>query len=170
MRRHFVRDLYSDALFELLRKKTYQEISVSDLVRKSGASRASFYRNYSSKEDIVEEYLANIFNNTFERHPLNANNMREEVCSILSEIYSHRDKLLLLQKAGLLNMIDLYMLKETLHAIKKLNVLNNRYQPHFFAGAVSAMIKAWVAYGFEEKPEELCDIFFRSLSGYMVFD
>ena len=55
MRDHPVRIYYTEALIELLKRKPFPQISISDLVKKSGASRASFYRNYTCKEEIVEE-------------------------------------------------------------------------------------------------------------------
>ena len=167
MRKHIVKEYYTDALFELLKKKPLQDISVSDLVKKSGASRASFYRNYIYKEQIVEEWLDSVFGDILLRHPLNSGNMRTEVCCIFEEILNRREKLSVLKNTGQLDKIDRFLYKDTLAQIKQLGVLNNKYQPHFFAGATSALIKAWIEYDFAETPEEITDIFFRSLSGYM---
>ncbi|BBA93012.1 MULTISPECIES: TetR/AcrR family transcriptional regulator [Streptococcus] len=44
------------ALLFLLEKKDLRQISVSELVRKAGVSRNAFYRNYKSKEEILEAY------------------------------------------------------------------------------------------------------------------
>ncbi|HEM6266420.1 TPA: TetR/AcrR family transcriptional regulator [Streptococcus suis] len=44
------------ALLFLLEKKELKQISVSELVRKAGVSRNAFYRNYKSKEEILEIY------------------------------------------------------------------------------------------------------------------
>lgn len=44
------------ALLFLLEKKDMKQISVSELVRKAGVSRNAFYRNYKSKEEILEVY------------------------------------------------------------------------------------------------------------------
>lgn len=44
------------ALLFLLEKKDIKQISVSELVRKAGVSRNAFYRNYKSKEEILEIY------------------------------------------------------------------------------------------------------------------
>ncbi len=43
------------ALLELMEKKSIDEISVTELVKRAGVSRQSFYRNYDSKEDIIIE-------------------------------------------------------------------------------------------------------------------
>ncbi len=44
------------ALLFLLENKDLKQISVSELVRKAGVSRNAFYRNYKSKEEILENY------------------------------------------------------------------------------------------------------------------
>ena len=60
-----------------------------------------------------------------------------------------------------------YPYTQTLEQIQRLHVLNNKYPPYFFAGAASALIKAWIAFDFAESPEEITGVFFRSLAGYM---
>ena len=167
MKKHIVKEYYTDALFALLKKKALQDIMVSDLVKKSGASRASFYRNYSCKEQIIDEWLEGALGDIFSRHTLNAENMRTEVCSIFEELLGHREKLGILKDARQLDKIDRLLYEGTLAQINRLGVLNNKYQPYFFAGATSALIKAWVVFNFSETPEEMTDIFFKSLSGYM---
>lgn len=46
------------ALLFLMEKKDLQQISISELVRKAGVSRNAFYRNYKSKEEILEHAYA----------------------------------------------------------------------------------------------------------------
>ena len=48
-------------------------------------------------------------------------------------------------------------------------MFHNKYQPYFFAGAASALIKAWIEFVFSESPEEITAVFFQSLSGYMEY-
>lgn len=45
------------ALFTLLERKRFSEITVSDIIRTSGVARASYYRNFDSKEDVIESYM-----------------------------------------------------------------------------------------------------------------
>lgn len=167
MKKHYVKELYTDALFALLKKQAYQDISIVDLVKKSGASRASFYRNYISKDQIVEEYCEQVIGSIIDDYPISSANIREQVRSIFQRILDQKDKLILLRDADLLNRLDRYVFEGTLKQIHLNDVLNNRYQPYFFAGAASALIKAWVQYNFEESPDEITDIFLRSLAGYM---
>ena len=42
------------SLLQLLEKKDLKKITISELVQRAGVSRAAFYRNYDSKEEILE--------------------------------------------------------------------------------------------------------------------
>ena len=42
------------SLLQLLENKDLKKITISELVRRAGVSRAAFYRNYGSKEEILE--------------------------------------------------------------------------------------------------------------------
>ena len=51
-----------EALILLLNEKPYGKISVSDITKKAGIARQTFYRNYNSKDDIVSEHLMKTIN------------------------------------------------------------------------------------------------------------
>ena len=48
-----VRQAVIDAFFRLMRKRENTEITISDIVREAGVARVSYYRNFTSREDIV---------------------------------------------------------------------------------------------------------------------
>jgi AcrR family transcriptional regulator len=45
------------ALLELMEKTQYDKISVSEICRKAEVDRRTFYRNYDSKNDVLEQYI-----------------------------------------------------------------------------------------------------------------
>ena len=47
-----------DALVALLLEKPYDDITMTDIIRKSGVSRSGVYKNYRSKADIMLEIYA----------------------------------------------------------------------------------------------------------------
>lgn len=154
-------------LFRLMKEKDYRTIRISELVKTAGVCRASFYRNYLTLEDIVDEYYKTTFDDIYAKYPMEEHNIQTVVNQVFCEIKAKQQEFSLLNKQGLLNRMDKYLYEGTLSQINHLNVLNNRYQPHFFAGASSSLIKAWITYGFEESEEEMAQIFFRSLKGYL---
>ena len=46
-------DYIYQALVELMDKKPYGKITITDVTKKAGVSRMAFYRNYQSKDDIL---------------------------------------------------------------------------------------------------------------------
>lgn len=57
------------ALFELMYEKSFSDISVSELIRRAGVARVSFYRNYESKEDVLLTLIEDVleqFRNTLD--------------------------------------------------------------------------------------------------------
>ena len=55
------REFILEALLLLVERKKLQEISITELTVKAGVSRMTFYRNYKSKEDIIIQYLDEVF-------------------------------------------------------------------------------------------------------------
>lgn len=48
-----VKQSITKALFALMKEKSLSGVQITELVSRAGVARASFYRNYSSKEDVL---------------------------------------------------------------------------------------------------------------------
>lgn len=46
------------ALLELVDEKPFNEVSISEIARKAGIARPTFYLHYSEKDEILDEYLS----------------------------------------------------------------------------------------------------------------
>lgn len=60
-RNSYVIKQLTEAFLSLLAKKSLEDISISELVETAGVGRASFYRNYGCKEDILKTYINTLF-------------------------------------------------------------------------------------------------------------
>ena len=58
--KEFAKNCIMDALLQLMHTKDYEQISISELARKAGVSRMSYYRNYNSKDEILMDYMYQI--------------------------------------------------------------------------------------------------------------
>jgi AcrR family transcriptional regulator len=54
MRVKYTREWTFEALYKLLQDNKLGDIKISKIIEKAGISRATFYRNFTSKEDIVK--------------------------------------------------------------------------------------------------------------------
>ena len=48
------------ALFSLMKNMDYRSIRITDICKKAGVSRTAFYRNFLSKDDLLELSLIHI--------------------------------------------------------------------------------------------------------------
>lgn len=46
-----------EAAFILLKKYDFSEITVTDIIKKSGVSRSAFYRNFKDKESVIYSFI-----------------------------------------------------------------------------------------------------------------
>jgi AcrR family transcriptional regulator len=70
-----------EAIVLLMDEKPYGKITVSDICEKAGIARATFYRYYNDKDDIVFEYLSKSLNISAEK---TAEKNSETRCIILA--------------------------------------------------------------------------------------
>lgn len=102
----YVRSQILRALLELMSERPFEEISVSALTERAGVGRASFYRNYQSKEDVLRqesERLMGEWKQTWEQMEPAAPN--EFFISLLNFYQKHSAFYLSLYRAGLSQII-----------------------------------------------------------------
>ncbi len=54
------RESIVSALTELMNEKQYAAITITEITQRAGVSRMTYYRNYSSKEDILRRFMADV--------------------------------------------------------------------------------------------------------------
>ena len=54
------RRMIADALMALLRRKPYAAITVSELCQEAAIGRKTFYRNFDTKEDVIDLILGDL--------------------------------------------------------------------------------------------------------------
>lgn len=98
----YVRTQILTALLAMLETQDLSSVSICELTRRAGVGRASFYRNYTSKEDVLQQEsdrLTALWGQQFEQTPHSAPN---EVLITLLDFYKlHSDFYLALYRAGL---------------------------------------------------------------------
>ncbi len=53
----YVKEHITNSLLEMIHHQPLAQISVRDLCKEAGVGRASFYRNYETKEDVLTAYM-----------------------------------------------------------------------------------------------------------------
>lgn len=80
----FARDCIYTALLQLMEQQPYSEITVTDIAKRAGVSRMTYYRHYQSKDDVLIKHLDTMLY-SLEKN-LNTDNMQwEKVWTVFFE-------------------------------------------------------------------------------------
>ncbi|QNM06656.1 TetR/AcrR family transcriptional regulator [Qiania dongpingensis] len=148
----------TDAFLSLLAEKPLEDISISELVDTAGVGRASFYRNYERKEDILRSHLDTLFREwTDEWEEKDGAPLSEQVCTMIAHFEKHRSFYQLLNERGLI-----YMLKDAIIGIcgpKPEYEKTQAYATAFVAYSLYGWIDVWFQRGMLETADEIAELF-----------
>ena len=148
----FIKECITEALVQLMEEKAIGSISITELVERAGVARVSYYRNFTSKENIIEEHLVFLikeWGNKFEE----TGDPSMFATTLLNHFYNHKRFYLLLYKQNLSSMIY-----ENIRSACQIEAETNnleKYTKAMFAGAIFGWIDEWARQGMPETPEEI---------------
>ena len=157
-RNAYVIEHITDALLKMLRDKPVGDISISELCGLAGIGRASFYRNFDSKEDILRRYINKIFKEWTDETDKKEN---RPLCELLGLLFAHfekhRDFYTLLNERNLV-----YLLKDVIIGLcgpKPEHSKTETYARAYIAYALYSWIEVWFQRGMRESAEEIAEMF-----------
>lgn len=138
----------AEALLSLMQYKSLQNISIKELVKKAGVSRMTYYRYFSSKEEILGCYLGHILSEYEKQvdksHPTSFHSY-EHVLSSLLFFQKYKTFALCLRDAGmesiLLDALNDYVKKQSGFSYQK---PVRAYSYYFYAGALFNVYMQWI--------------------------
>ncbi len=154
-RNAYVIEHITDALLKLLEEKPIGDISISELCDLARIGRASFYRNFESKEDILRGYIHRIFKEwtgEADNRPLN-----ELLGLLFAHFEKHREFYSLLNERNLI-----YLLKDVVIGLcgpKPEHCKEEAYARAYVAYALYGWIEVWFQRGMQESAEEIAGLF-----------
>ncbi|MGN8646458.1 TetR/AcrR family transcriptional regulator [Gracilibacillus sp. HCP3S3_G5_1] len=99
-----------DALMSLLKKKTLQQITVTEIVQVANLNRGTFYKHYQYKEELLEEMVDDIIKDLINsyREPykkgehISVDNLSVSAIKIFDHVQSHKDFYTIIVKSNAL--------------------------------------------------------------------
>ena len=154
----YVRQHILSALLELMRTQDFASISIQALVNAAGVGRASFYRNFASKEDVLQQEsvrLTDAWKAKFEQaHPDGTPQQGNEwLISLLDFYKEHAAFYLALYRAGLSDIVLETILGYFDRAPEVPNAL--AYLNAAIGYMIYGWIQEWMRRGMQESGTEL---------------
>lgn len=164
-----VKKSIEEALFTLLNKKNFSEITVTDIIRVSGVARASYYRNFESKEAIIESYMERQRKEVAQEiaftETINDLFIQEKLVASLEHYLKQKYYLLLIYNNGfgtlLLEEMNRFA-EQCLGDMPSKSI--ERYKIYFLSGAMYNMTIQWLVSGAMESPLEMSRAFLQLLN------
>ncbi len=157
-RNAYVIEHITDSLLKLLRDKPIGDISISELCDLAGIGRASFYRNFESKEGILRGYINKIFKEWTDEADRKENRALNELLGLMfAHFEKHRDFYSLLNERNLV-----YLLKDVIIGLcgpKPEHSKVEAYARAYVAYTLYGWIEVWFQRGMQETAEEIAGMF-----------
>ena len=163
----------TDALLKLMEQYPYSEISVKQIVLESGLVRKTFYRNYSSKDDVLNAYI----NSAIREYVGGLLEHPEDPMGVIFSFCEKNRKLLeLLNRNRLLYLLLLRLNEEIPRLSKNVDMSRNPFahlmegmEPDYLIafniGAIWNVIFKWVERGMDESLEDVKAVLGRYIEG-----
>ena len=153
----------SMAFLELLTEKPFMDITVTDVVKRAGVARASFYRNYSSTSELLDSIMAS-FTKELKTHvlPVAASQNEKEWRLFLYRFIAFiEDRHLSLMLSNTTNIsVLIFRIFDAVHELSKameFDSMEQKYSIPSRLGAIAGVVMHWINNGQKETPEEIVD-------------
>lgn len=165
-----VNTLIKKAFMELMNEKYYMDVTVTDLIKKADVARASFYRNFDSTSDVLDEIIDDMVNTLQEAFdPIitsdDQNAWREFLFIFIYEFKS-KQKEVIANKPENASIIQFRLNNRFIQKANNIEYLDlhDKYRRVSRLGLLFMVLKCWVDTGMEESPEELVNYLMEIIS------
>ncbi|WP_061595213.1 TetR/AcrR family transcriptional regulator [Streptococcus sanguinis] len=148
------------SLMQLLEKKELKKITISELVERAGVSRAAFYRNYSSKEQILEEIFKNTVRGITDK--LEEFNFKTEMYQIWLFLFKEAKKEARVISLAIDYNFENLLTQAVFDFLEKRNrnakKTTNSYMNSFWSSAVVSVLSKWIKDGMKVPAEKIASL------------
>ena len=154
----FLKECLADAYIELLKERPTRQITVTDIASRAGVGRTTYFRNFSSKEDMLAFKLVKLWERWAEEHALieRYNFYLDNARTFFEFNLSIRELLELIYKHGLQTSVY-NAFYETMYRPFNANSLEI-YRKRFYSYGIYGVLDEWILRGFAESPQEMSDV------------
>ncbi len=166
----FTRMCIAQAIIECLMRDEFEKISVTDIVKKAGVARMTFYKHYARPYDALIDYL-NMLIEEYVKERSSRNYsfdiQYEHILHALQYFDQYKDFFLILKKRNLYGI----MIDGVNHFIETY-ILSDKggsaYERYFYTGGLLNTFIQWEESGKNESPEKVArslEVLYESICG-----
>ena len=163
------RDMLGDALIALMHEKSFEEITVGEVLDRAGVGRSTFYVHYRDKNDLflsdVEDFFEKV-STALKRHGANTKRLAP-VREFFTHVRERQEFHAALIRSGKVNDVQALgrgffarSIEERLQAANvEIDPMRRAAQAHALAGSLFSLLAWWIDKGMKADPKEMDDLF-----------
>lgn len=154
---NYTKHYIMEALFRLMKDHDYHLINVTDITRKAGVGRATFYRYFKTKEDVLIyyfDYHKNLFTDEQKFIPRCKEDYLVIIKNVFFKLKEHQEAFRLLLKAHL-EFLYLNYLNTNFNMLFQNNLYPDGYYALGYAGLLFNISIQWVKNNCQTPVEEV---------------
>ena len=155
----FLKECLSDALIQLMREKDFEKISIKEIADTAGVGRATWFRNYTSKNEALTFKFVQVWNRWADEHAIavrdrfdlakNFFQFNYEIKHILEIVYTSN------MQSAIYDAFYQVMMPQYGANAKEC------YQARFYSYGLFGLLDEWIKRGFKESVEEMVIFFYQ---------
>lgn len=158
----FLKDCMADALFILLRQKPLENITIQEITSLANVGRVTYYRNFTSKEDVLNFKLDKLMTEWVEKEMKTKDITLNQLALKFFQFFSLNKEIV---QTLIQSNLSLLLLKQL---IDKLTIYGTPkqigyYEQIFISFGLCGIILTWMDTGMKESPEEMGKIVAQKL-------
>ena len=141
------------------KKKDLTKISISELVKRAGVSRAAFYRNYDSKEEILESVFKRTVHNIMEQ--LHHYDLKTDLYLVWVHLFREARKEARVIQLALDYHLEKIFVQAMLEFLEKYHGKSkgvSSYLHSFWSSAIVSVLLKWIKDGMKVPAEKIADL------------
>lgn len=150
--------MIADALFSLMKRKHFQQITVTEICQEAAIGRKTFYRNFDTKEDVVDfklDFLCVQYHDE-----IMGMSLEEQLRHHMIFVRDHAELFIALYHNGLAQMSrDKFAILLPVTTPKWTeDPIEQEYLSRYIIAGVEAVERVWTERGFAESVEQVVQI------------
>jgi len=160
---HSVKGEITKAFLELMTKKSYLDITVTDIVKTAKVARASFYRNFNSIGDVIDLIVDELAEElvVYVIPVLKSNDERIWREALFNYFYRFAQRKRTMTEIGFRNMSVIFSrMDQKMKLTEEYGAITDMREKYLSGGKImliNGITKMWLDSGMKETPEEMID-------------
>ena len=149
------------AIYQLMFTMPYNKITVKTICEKAGVSRMSFYRYYSTKEDIFINFADERFEEFYETYMTKDITLDSFTRNVIAYFNKYNRQVKILEKADTMSILITQFERYAAYIMRNARSLsvfqhsNNALAVPYYAGAFFNVLVYWSKNNFKQSEEEM---------------